>query len=196
MRSILAGASSARWANRSTPRRGTGTTTWWAGGRCPIVDTWWQTETGGHLLTPLPGAHATKPGAAMKAVSSAWLPVVLDPQSGEEIHASPTEGVLGSEGQLAGADAHRLGRSRAVSRRPIFSDYKGYYFSGDGCKRDADGDYWITGPRGRRDQTCRATGWARPRWNRRWSPMPRWPKPPWWATRTRSRVRASIATSP
>ena len=61
-------------------------------GRCPIVDTWWQTETGGHLLTPLPGAHATKPGAAMKPFFGVQ-PVVLDPQSGEEIHAS---GLIGS----------------------------------------------------------------------------------------------------
>ena len=56
-------------------------------GNCPIVDTWWQTETGGHLMTPLPGAHATKPGAAMKPFFGV-NPVVLDPQSGEEIHAS------------------------------------------------------------------------------------------------------------
>ncbi|MCH9824705.1 MAG: acetate--CoA ligase, partial [Alphaproteobacteria bacterium] len=63
------------------------------GGRCPIVDTWWQTETGGHMMTPLPGAHATKPGAAMKPFFGVQ-PVVLEPTSGEEIDTFPTEGVL------------------------------------------------------------------------------------------------------
>ncbi|QIE42030.1 acetate--CoA ligase [Rhodobacteraceae bacterium SC52] len=112
-------------------------------GSCPIVDTWWQTETGGHLLTPLPGAHATKPGAAMKPFFGVQ-PVVLDPQSGEEIHESPTEGVLCLKDSWPGqmrtiwGDHERFGKT-------YFSDYKGYYFSGDGCRRDADGDYWITG---------------------------------------------------
>ncbi|MGR3312185.1 MAG: acetate--CoA ligase, partial [Roseovarius indicus] len=62
-------------------------------GKIPIVDTWWQTETGGHLMTPLPGAHALKPGAAMKPFFGV-KPAVLDPQSGEEITENPTEGVL------------------------------------------------------------------------------------------------------
>ena len=112
-------------------------------GTCPIVDTWWQTETGGHLLTPLPGAHATKPGSAMKPFFGVQ-PVVLDPQSGEEIHESPAEGVLALTDSWPGqmrtiwGDHERFGKT-------YFSDYKGYYFSGDGCKRDADGDYWITG---------------------------------------------------
>ena len=113
------------------------------GGRCPIVDTWWQTETGGHLLTPLPGAHATKPGAAMKPFFGV-VPVVLDPQSGEEIHASPTEGVLALKDSWPGQMRTVWGDHERFEKT-YFSDYKGYYFSGDGCKRDADGDYWITG---------------------------------------------------
>jgi acetyl-CoA synthetase len=113
------------------------------GGRCPIVDTWWQTETGGHLLTPLPGAHATKPGAAMKPFFGVQ-PVVLDPQSGEEIHASPTEGVLALKDSWPGQMRTVWGDHERFEKT-YFSDYKGYYFSGDGCKRDADGDYWITG---------------------------------------------------
>ncbi len=113
------------------------------GGRCPIVDTWWQTETGGHLLTPLPGAHATKPGAAMKPFFGV-NPVVLDPQSGEEIHASPTEGVLAIKDSWPGQMRTVWGDHERFEKT-YFSDYKGYYFSGDGCKRDADGDYWITG---------------------------------------------------
>ena len=113
------------------------------GGRCPIVDTWWQTETGGHLLTPLPGAHATKPGAAMKPFFGV-KPVVLDPQSGEEIHASPTEGVLALADSWPGQMRTVWGDHERFEKT-YFSDYKGYYFSGDGCRRDADGDYWITG---------------------------------------------------
>jgi len=113
------------------------------GGRCPIVDTWWQTETGGHLLTPLPGAHATKPGAAMKPFFGVE-PVVLDPQSGEEIHSSPTEGVLALKSSWPG-QMRTVWGDHDRFEKTYFSDYKGYYFSGDGCKRDADGDYWITG---------------------------------------------------
>jgi len=112
-------------------------------GVCPIVDTWWQTETGGHLLTPLPGAHAMKPGSAMKPFFGVQ-PVVLDPQSGEEIHAVPTEGVLCLKDSWPGQMRTVWGDHERFEKT-YFSDYKGYYFSGDGCKRDADGDYWITG---------------------------------------------------
>jgi len=113
------------------------------GGRCPIVDTWWQTETGGQMMTPLPGAHATKPGAAMKPFFGVH-PVVLDPQSGEEISGNDVEGVLAikeswpSQMRTVWGDHERF-------EKTYFSDYKNYYFAGDGCKRDADGDYWITG---------------------------------------------------
>ncbi|PTX35444.1 acetate--CoA ligase, partial [Allosediminivita pacifica] len=112
-------------------------------GRCPIVDTWWQTETGGHLLTPLPGAHATKPGSAMKPFFGVQ-PVVLDPQSGEEIHESPTEGVLALKDSWPGQMRTVWGDHERFEKT-YFEQYKGYYFSGDGCRRDADGDYWITG---------------------------------------------------
>ncbi|PRY22623.1 acetyl-coenzyme A synthetase [Aliiruegeria haliotis] len=112
-------------------------------GRCPIVDTYWQTETGGHLITPLPGAHGTKPGAASFPFFGVQ-PVVLDPQSGEEIHATEAEGVICFKdswpGQMRGVwDDH--GRFE----KTYFADYKNYYFAGDGCRRDADGYYWITG---------------------------------------------------
>jgi acetyl-CoA synthetase len=112
-------------------------------GRCPIVDTWWQTETGGHLLTPLPGAHATKPGSAMKPFFGV-VPVVLDPQSGEEIHDSPTEGVLAIKDSWPG-QMRTVWGDHDRFEKTYFEQYKGYYFSGDGCRRDADGDYWITG---------------------------------------------------
>ncbi|OSP56407.1 acetate--CoA ligase [Pseudoruegeria sp. SK021] len=112
-------------------------------GRCPIVDTWWQTETGGHMLTPLPGAFATKPGSATLPFFGVQ-PVVLDPQTGAEITETACEGVLCIKDSWPGqmrtiyGDHDRFGKT-------YFSDYKGHYFAGDGCRRDADGYYWITG---------------------------------------------------
>ena len=112
-------------------------------GNCPIVDTWWQTETGGHLMTPLPGAHATKPGAAMKPFFGVQ-PVVLEPTTGEEIHEFPTEGVLAIKDSWPGQMRTVWGDHERFEKT-YFADYKNYYFSGDGCRRDDDGDYWITG---------------------------------------------------
>jgi acetyl-CoA synthetase len=112
-------------------------------GQVPIVDTWWQTETGGHLMTPLPGAHALKPGAAMKPFFGVQ-PAVLDPQSGEEITDNPAEGVLVLKDSWPG-QMRTVWGDHARFEKTYFADYKGCYFSGDGCKRDADGDYWITG---------------------------------------------------
>ncbi|NDW35618.1 acetate--CoA ligase, partial [Salipiger sp. PrR007] len=112
-------------------------------GNCPIVDTWWQTETGGHLMTPLPGAHATKPGAAMKPFFGI-LPVVLEPTSGVEISERPTEGVLAIKDSWPGQMRTVWGDHERFEQT-YFQQYKGYYFSGDGCRADEDGDYWITG---------------------------------------------------
>ncbi|MDA5094196.1 acetate--CoA ligase [Aliiroseovarius sp. KMU-50] len=112
-------------------------------GTCPIVDTWWQTETGGHILTPLPGAIATKPGSATVPFFGAQ-PVILDAQTGEEITTTKAEGVLCFKDSWPGQMRSVYGdHDRFVST--YFADYKGYYFSGDGCRRDADGYYWITG---------------------------------------------------
>ena len=112
-------------------------------GRAPIVDTWWQTETGGHLMTPLPGATTTKPGSCTFPFFGVQ-PVILDPQSGEEIHTTEAEGVLCMKDSWPGQMRTCWGdHDRFISA--YFSDYKGYYFTGDGCKRDADGYYWITG---------------------------------------------------
>ena len=112
-------------------------------GTCPIVDTWWQTETGGHLLTPLPGATATKPGSATTPFFGVQ-PVILEPTSGEEITTTEAEGVLCMKDSWPGQMRTIFGdHDRFVAT--YFSDYKGYYFTGDGCRRDADGYYWITG---------------------------------------------------
>ncbi|PRX34962.1 acetyl-CoA synthetase [Meinhardsimonia xiamenensis] len=111
--------------------------------RCPIVDTWWQTETGGHMITPLPGAIPTKPGSATKPFFGVQ-PVVLDPQTGEEITSIEAEGVLCIKDSWPGQMRTVFGDHKRFVET-YFSQYKGYYFSGDGCRRDADGYYWITG---------------------------------------------------
>ncbi|MBV1896900.1 MAG: acetate--CoA ligase [Rhodobacteraceae bacterium] len=112
-------------------------------GNCPIVDTWWQTETGGHLLTPLPGAHDLKPGAAMKPFFGI-VPAILEPQTGVEIDGNPAEGVLCIKDSWPG-QMRTLWGDHERFEKTYFADYKGYYFAGDGAKRDVDGDYWITG---------------------------------------------------
>lgn len=112
-------------------------------GKCPIVDTWWQTETGGHMITPLPGATATKPGSATTPFFGVQ-PVLLDPATGAEIHETVAEGVLCIKDSWPGQMRSIYG-DHARFIQTYFSDFKGYYFTGDGCRRDADGYYWITG---------------------------------------------------
>jgi acetyl-CoA synthetase len=110
-------------------------------GRCPIVDTWWQTETGAHMITPLPGATDLKPGSATLPFFGVQLALLDD--SGAEIEGA-------GAGYLA-IKASWPSQIRTVygdHQRMIdtyFSTYKGYYFTGDGATRDADGYYWITG---------------------------------------------------
>ncbi|WP_285675129.1 acetate--CoA ligase, partial [Paralimibaculum aggregatum] len=111
-------------------------------GACPIVDTWWQTETGGILISPLPGATALKPGSATRPFFGVQ-PCVLD-EKGAEIEATACEGVLAIKDSWPGQMRTVWGdHDRFVST--YFEMFKGYYFSGDGCRRDADGYYWITG---------------------------------------------------
>ncbi|GHA14966.1 acetyl-coenzyme A synthetase [Devosia pacifica] len=109
---------------------------------CEIVDTWWQTETGGHMITPLPGAIAAKPGSATKPFFGVQ-PVVLSPE-GQEQTDTEAQGVLCIKDSWPGQMRTVYGdHARFVST--YFETYKGYYFSGDGCRRDEDGYYWITG---------------------------------------------------
>ncbi|MFD1508687.1 acetate--CoA ligase [Lacimonas salitolerans] len=112
-------------------------------GRCPIVDTWWQTETGGHLITPLPGATATKPGSATLPFFGVQ-PVVLETESGKEITETEASGVLAIKDSWPG-QMRTVWGDHDRFQATYFQQYKGYYFSGDGCRRDADGYYWITG---------------------------------------------------
>jgi len=112
-------------------------------GNLPIVDTWWQTETGGHMLTPLPGATPTKPGSATLPFFGV-KPVLLDATSGVEIPDVEGEGVLAIADSWPGQMRTIYGDHERFEKT-YFSDYEGYFFSGDGCRRDADGYYWITG---------------------------------------------------
>ena len=110
-------------------------------GRCPIVDTWWQTETGGHMITPLPGAVALKPGSATVPFFGVQ-PVLLD-NDGNEIEGEG-DGALCIKDSWPGQMATVYGdHQRFIDT--YFSTFKGYYFTSDGCRRDADGYYWITG---------------------------------------------------
>ena len=109
--------------------------------RCPIVDTWWQTETGGILITPLPGAIATKPGSATLPFFGV-KPVLLT-QEGERIEGAGS-GVLCLEEPWPGIMRSVYGQHERF-KETYFSSYPGLYFTGDGCRRDEDGYYWITG---------------------------------------------------
>ena len=110
--------------------------------RCSIVDTWWQTETGGHMIAPMPGAIPTKPGSATKPFFGV-KPVVLSPE-GKVQDATKAEGVLCIADSWPGQMRTVYGdHERFIST--YFQQYKGYYFTGDGCRRDEDGYYWITG---------------------------------------------------
>ncbi len=111
--------------------------------RCPIVDTWWQTETGGHMLTPLPGATPTKPGSATKPFFGVQ-PVVLDPESGKVQEGNGVSGVLAIADSWP-AQMRTVYGDHERFMNTYFQQYKGYYFTEDGCTRDDDGYYWITG---------------------------------------------------
>ena len=111
--------------------------------RCPIVDTWWQTETGGILISPLPGATPTKPGSATFPLYGI-KPVVLEPESGKIIDGNGVDGVLAIAEPWPGQMRTVYGDHKRFEET-YFQQYKGYYFTGDGCRRDEDGYYWITG---------------------------------------------------
>jgi len=111
-------------------------------GRCPIVDTWWQTETGAHLLTPLPGATALKPGSATKPFFGGQ-PVLLDDE-GNEIDGNPAQGNLAFKHPWPSQMRSVYGDHKRFYET-YFAMYPGYYFTGDGARRDEDGYYWITG---------------------------------------------------
>ena len=160
--------------------------------RCPIVDTWWQTETGAHMLTPLPGATPLKPGSATHPFFGVE-PVLLDDQ-GNEIDGSPAEGNLAikhpwpSMMRTLYGDHKRFSRPTSPCTRAITSPV-----TARAATRTA-----ITGSPAA-STTCSTspgTAWAPPRSNPRWSCTPRSPRPRWSATRTNSPARASTPMSP
>lgn len=111
------------------------------GGRCPIVDTWWQTETGGILLAPIPGTVDMKPGAAMNPLYGI-MPVIVD-SDGVELEGA-AEGNLAIAGGWPG-QMRTIYNDHERFLKTYFTEYPGYYFTGDGAQRDEDGHYWITG---------------------------------------------------
>ncbi|MEM0907329.1 MAG: acetate--CoA ligase [Pseudomonadota bacterium] len=110
--------------------------------RCPVVDTYWQTETGGHIVTPLPGATPMKPGSASTPFFGV-KPEVLDPSTGEK-KTGASEGVLVITDSWPGQMRTVWGDHQRFMDT-YFQQYPGTYFTGDGCRRDEDGYYWITG---------------------------------------------------
>ncbi len=112
-------------------------------GRCPIVDTWWQTETGGILITPLPGAMTLKPGSANRPFPGVFPKVLKDDgteaavnQGGYLVIGKPWPGML--RGTWGDPENERI-------KEIYFTRFPGYYFTGDGCRVDEDGDYWLMG---------------------------------------------------
>ncbi|MDP1833011.1 MAG: acetate--CoA ligase [Geothrix sp.] len=112
-------------------------------GRCTVVDTWWQTETGGILITPLPGVTPTKPGSATLPFFGV-KPVIVDPATGELLEGNNVSGALCLGAPWPG-QARTVHGDHKRFRETYFTQYPGYYFTGDGARRDEDGYYWITG---------------------------------------------------
>jgi acetyl-CoA synthetase len=110
-------------------------------GNCPITDTWWQTETGGHMIMPLPFTGTQKPGSAMKPFFGIQPEIVNDKG---EVLSGECEGILTITNSWPG-QMRTLYNNHSRFMEAYFTTFKGKYFAGDGAKRDADGDYWITG---------------------------------------------------
>jgi acetyl-CoA synthetase len=110
--------------------------------RCPIVDTWWQTETGGHLITPLPGATPLKPGSATRPFFGV-VPSLVDPAEGTPINGAGEGALVITQPWPAQMRTVYGDHQRYVDT--YFKQYPGKYFTGDGARRDEDGYYWITG---------------------------------------------------
>src|SRR5690606_21590618 len=110
-------------------------------GRCPIVDTWWQTETGGILISALPGAHDLKPGAALRPFFGIEPCILTD--TGKEIAGSRT-GQLCMKRSWPGQMCTVYG-DHSRFEETYFSQFPGYYYTGDECHVDKDGEFWIVG---------------------------------------------------
>lgn len=109
--------------------------------RCPVVDTWWQTETGGIMISPIPGVTELKPGSATNPLFGV-KPMILDGEG--KVLEGKAEGVLVLADSWPG-QMRTVYKDHQRFEETYFSTYPGYYFTGDGCRRDEQGDYWITG---------------------------------------------------
>ena len=156
-----------------------------------MVDTWWQTETGGIMITPLPGATPPKPGSATLPFFGVE-PVVVDRRRHASSRATTCAATSASRRPWPG-QARTLYGDHQRFRETYFSRYPGYYFTGDGCLRDEDGYYWITG---RVDDVLNVSGHrlGTAEIESALVAHERWRRPPWWASRTRSRAPASTPT--
>lgn len=112
-------------------------------GRCDIVDTWWQTETGGIMITPIPGVTPTKPGSATLPFFGVE-PVIVQPETGKVLKGNNIEGALCIKKTWPGL-ARTIYKDHERFVATYFTQYPGYYFTGDGCRKDENGYYWITG---------------------------------------------------
>ncbi len=121
--------------------------------QCPVVDTYWQTETGSIIITPLPGATATKPGSATFPFFGIE-PAILDPETGKEIEGNGVEGILAIKNPWPSM-ARTVYKNHHRYLDTYLKPFKGYYFTGDGVGRDYDGYYWI---RGRVDDVINVSG--------------------------------------
>jgi acetyl-CoA synthetase len=110
-------------------------------GRCPVIDTWWQTETGGHMITPLPGATPLKPGSACLPLPGV-VPEIVD-ADGKVLEGEATGNLVIAQSWPGQMRTVYGDHQRFIET--YFTAYPGKYFTGDGCRRDADGYYWITG---------------------------------------------------
>ncbi len=110
-------------------------------GRCPIIDTWWQTETGGAMIAPMPGATALKPGSATRPMPGV-VPQIVDAEG--QVQEGAAEGNLVIARSWPG-QMRTVWGDHGRFFQTYFTTHPGKYFTGDGCRRDADGDYWITG---------------------------------------------------
>jgi acetyl-CoA synthetase len=156
------------------------------GGRCPIVDTWWQTETGAMMISPLPSVTACKPGSAMRALPG----IGADGRRRQRKVVGPVAAATSCSASRGRRCCAASGATRSATRTPTGAGWPQYYFAGDGAKLDEDGAIWLLGPRGRRDE----------RVGHRISTTevesalvshPRSPRPPWSARPTRPQGRAS-----
>ncbi len=159
-------------------------------GECPIVDTWWQTETGGILITPLPGAVDIKPGMATLPFFGVQ-PVLVDDE-GKEMKDTEASGALCIKVPWPGIMRGVYGDPKRF-QETYFEQFPGYYVTGDGCRRDKDG-YYRSPAASTTSSTCPVTAWAPLKWKARLLPTRPSRKPPWSACRTTSRARAFTLT--